>query len=85
MHRYRATHVPVDAVSGDVELSTDEPFRVRRIPIEDFIPRFHPLQLSRLLGPELLRVARRFLVNLGRRDVGAPIKLGRWLELPVFL
>ena len=80
----RSPDVAVHAVGGDVELSAGKPFRVGRLPLENLLPRLDPLQLARLLGPELLGVALGFVVDVGRRDVGRAPELRRRLELPGF-
>ena len=53
----------IDAVGSDVQLATDKPFCVRRLTLEYLVPRLDPIELFRLLRPELLRVAGCFLVD----------------------
>ena len=75
----------IDAVGSNVQLSPDEPFGVRRLPLEDFSPRCDPIELLGFFGPERFRIATGFVVDAGRRNVGAAREL-RWrLELPFFL
>ena len=52
----RPQNVPVDTVDRRVDLSAQEPFRLRRLPLEDAFPWFVPGQLSREAGPELLEI-----------------------------
>ena len=47
--------VPVDAVEADVQRPAEEPFRVRRLPLEQRLERLEPRHaLARLPRPELL-------------------------------
>src|ERR1700674_2540053 len=80
----RSPNVPVNAVGGDVELSADEPLRMRRVPLENLLPGLDPFQLAGLLGPKLLGIARGLFVNRWRRNVGLPLELGRRVKFPVF-
>src|SRR5204863_3636996 len=65
-----------------VDATADEPFRVRRLPVEHLIPGTRPFELVRKARPERFRIARRVGVNLlvahdrlraefGRRREGA--------------
>ncbi len=58
-------HVTVEAVLGEVELTAEEPLRVRRLPLEDLVERLSPEELFRLLRPEPLEVTLRALVDTG--------------------
>ncbi len=46
-------HVTVEAVHADVQLAADEPLGVGRLPLEEVGPGLHPVEMLRLLGPEL--------------------------------
>ena len=54
LRRARAD-VAVEAVGADVELAADEPFRMRRVPLEHLRPRLDPLELARRSRPRTLR------------------------------
>jgi hypothetical protein len=54
----RRLQVPVDAVVRDVEISADEPFHVRGIPLAHGRPRLEPLQFPRVGLPERIGVLR---------------------------
>ena len=60
-----ARQVPVEAVDGHVQLSPDEPLRLRRFPVEDPLPRPEPRELLREVGPELLEVPVGLAVDRG--------------------
>src|SRR4026208_741702 len=51
----RSANAPVDAVCGDVRLAADDPLRARALRLQNLAPRLDPLELARLLRPELLR------------------------------
>ena len=79
-----APNVPVDAVDRDVQLSADEPFRVRRLPVEDLVPRPRPFELAGELGPEAFRIA--FGLGVDRFVAGVRLRreCRRRLESTVF-
>ncbi len=69
----RGARVAIDAVDARVDLAADEPPGVRRLPLEDAIPRPHPLQLGREPRPERFGVRVRRPVRVWIGDVrGAP-------------
>src|SRR5437762_834992 len=68
-----AFDMPVDAVVTDVELSTDVPLRVRRLPLEELVPGLEPRDPLRLLAPEALQ---RAVVDIGL-SVGLPAEIRR--------
>ena len=78
----RSGHVAVDAIHRDVELSTNEPFRVRRLPLADRFPLLEPLELTGLGRPERLR---RLVVESRIGHERAAAKAGRRRELAVFV
>ena len=59
-----ATHVAIEAVHRDVQLASDEPLRVRRLPVEHLVPAARPLQLIREFRPERFRIAIGLRVDL---------------------
>ena len=56
----RPFEMPVQAIFGNVQFPAHEPFRERRLPFEDLLPRRTPDQLLRFARPELGRLADRF-------------------------
>jgi hypothetical protein len=56
--------VPVEAIVGGVELAADEPLGPRYFPLQDFFPRFEPVQLRGRFGPEGLGFLRAALKTL---------------------
>src|SRR5207237_10204023 len=67
-----AADVTVDAVDARIERACDEPFRVRRLPLEDARPGLDPLELAREPGPEFFRVGGRPLIDAGVSDLRGP-------------
>ena len=59
----RAADVAIDAVDAGVQLSADEPLRVRRLPVEHLRARALPLELAGEAGPEGLRIALGLVVD----------------------
>src|SRR4030095_4780947 len=53
----RSSDVPIDAVDARIQGATDEPLRVRRVPVEDLRPLRKPVELLGEASPERLRVA----------------------------
>jgi hypothetical protein len=53
---------------------------MRRLPVEDLGPWLDPLELTRELGPEPLRIFRRPRIYLGVRHMGRGSELGRGFE-----
>ncbi len=47
-------HVPVETVLGDVQLTAEEPLRVRSLPLEDLVERLPPEERLRQFRPEPL-------------------------------
>src|SRR3982751_5916163 len=81
----RGADVAVEAVDRRVDLATDEPLRVRRLPVEHALVRRHPFELGRLVGPVGLRVGGGALVDAGIVGLSSGPER-RWrLELPVLL
>src|SRR4029078_1622164 len=76
----RAAEMSIETVDARVQLAADEPFRVRRLPLEDAGPGLEPFQLPGERRPECLRILlaaliygrvgdpRGFAPGLGRRD-----------------
>ncbi len=61
--------VAIETVVRHVELATDEPLRVRQIPVEDGVPRLRPRdELRRPVGPEAFVVARGLVVEVRPGD-----------------
>jgi hypothetical protein len=55
-------NMPVEAVVRDVRLPADKPFEERLpVVVQNSCPRFEPVQLARLRGPEAFQVAARSL------------------------
>ena len=79
-----AANVPVDAVDRDVQLSADEPLRVRRLPVEHLVPRPRPFELAGELCPEAFRIA--FGLGVDRFVAGVRLRreCGRRRESTVF-
>src|SRR5262249_59446292 len=69
----RRARVPVEAIRAGVQLPTDEPLRVRRLPLQHLAPRTNPVQLAREGGPESLRVASSLVVDRRVADVRAAL------------
>src|SRR5688572_12392090 len=61
----------VEAVLGDVQLTSEEPLRVGSLPLEDLVERLAPLERFRLLRPEVLEVTFGALVDAGVVGVGS--------------
>src|SRR6266513_1999328 len=53
----------VQTIFRDVQFPANEPFRERRLPFEDFLPRRAPDQLLRFARPELGRLPDRFSIH----------------------
>ena len=53
----------IDAVVTEIGFSADKPLRERFLPIEDFFPRFEPMELIRDFPPKFLRIAERFTME----------------------
>jgi hypothetical protein len=77
--------VAVEAVVRRVERPADEPFRVRRIPLQHALPLRLPVELSGPFGPIGFRVRGRFGPDLGIADVRIAAELVGRRKLPVFL
>src|SRR5262249_26622223 len=77
--------VPVDAIDRDVQLAADEPLRLRRLPVEDLLPRPVPVELLREALPEADVVPLGLAVDRGIRDVRALRELPRRRELALLL
>ena len=63
-------HVAVETIHRGVELASEEPLRMRRLPLQHPIPRATPLQLLRPVRPISFRVPPRALVRAGVAHVG---------------
>ena len=59
----RPGEMPVQAIFRNVQFPADEPFRERRFPFEDLLPRRPPDQLLRFAHPELGRLPDRFSIH----------------------
>src|SRR5437762_14146097 len=53
----------IQTVFRNIDFSANEPFRERRFPFEDALPRRAPDQFSRLACPELRRARERFSMH----------------------
>ena len=75
----RAADVTVDAIDAGVDRPADEPFRMRRLPVEHPIPAFCPFELARKPRPEGFGIALGFCVNrvVGNMGAGAKRRSGR--------
>ncbi len=60
----RAIEMAVEAVVRKVDLSADEPFCERLVPLQEFLPRFEPVKFLRHARPEFRRRLDRFGVEL---------------------
>ena len=58
-----AFRMTVDAIFADIQFAAGEPFRKGRLPIEDLVPFFAPLEFLGFARPELIRLFDRFLVE----------------------
>jgi hypothetical protein len=56
-------YLVVEAVVGDVGLTSYEPLGVRRVPLEDLIPLLEPVQITGALRPETLEILTGLLVD----------------------
>ena len=80
----RSGQMTVEAVDAGVDLSADEPLRVRRLPVEHRVPRPRPFELAREPRPERLRITLGLSVDaLVARD-GLRTKLRGRRERAVF-
>ena len=59
----RTADMAVETVDARVDASADEPFRVRRLPVEHRIPRAGPFELRREPRPKAFRIALRLVVD----------------------
>src|SRR5206468_6519540 len=69
----RAADVAIETVDAGVQRAADEPFRVRRLPVEHAIPLARPFELAGEAGPERLGIAlglgvNRFVAHEGVRS-----------------
>src|SRR5262249_18021219 len=69
---------------ADVDLSADEPLRVRRLPVEYLVPCARPFELRSEPRPERVRILRGFRVDPFVVDVCMRFELGWSGEGPVF-
>src|SRR5258706_1942769 len=81
----RPLQVTVQTIHRSIELPTDEPLRVRRFPIEDFVPFSNPLELTGLLRPVSFGIPSGLVVKLRRRDERRLTKLFARRKLPIFM
>src|SRR3977135_1391491 len=58
-----APHVTIHAVDAGVQLSADEPLRMRRLPVEDGRPGTRPLELTGQARPERLGISLRIRID----------------------
>src|SRR4029077_18882057 len=79
----------IEAALAHVQLRANEELRARQIPLGELVERLAPDEVLRVLGPELVRLLERLLVE---RDVlvlrlyaRARHEVGGGLEFPVFL
>src|SRR5689334_8199925 len=81
----RTVQVTVEAIHRRIELSTDEPLRMRRFPVEHLVPFFYPLELTRLLRPVSFGIASGLVVKRGGGDKRRATKLFARRKLPIFI
>ncbi len=81
----RSPDVTIDAVDARVEGAADEPFRMRRFPVEYLRPLGEPLQFVGKACPESLGIALGARVHAFIAHDGLRLKLGRRRERTVFL
>src|SRR5438477_11734942 len=81
----RPLQVTIQTIHRSIELSPDEPLRVRRFPVENFVPFSNPLELSGLLRPVSFGIASGLVVKLRRRDERRLAKLFARRKLPIFM
>ena len=55
--------MPVQAVIREIDLPPNKPLGPRRLPLENLVPLFEPVQFLGSASPELLRFLHRFLVE----------------------
>jgi len=79
-----APYVAVDAVRAGVQLSADEPLRVRRLPVENLCPRTRPFQLAGETRPKRFGIVCGVGIDLLVAYDGAATKRIRWREVPIF-
>jgi hypothetical protein len=80
-----AADVPIDAVDARVQRAADEPFRMRRLPVQHLRPGREPIELGGEFGPEAFGVAigarvHRLVAHVGRRT-----NMRRGWKNPIFL
>jgi hypothetical protein len=80
----RTAEVAVEAVDADVDLTADEPLRVRGLPVEDTVPLPRPLELVRKPRPETLGIFFGVRVELLVANVRLRAKRVGWSERAVF-
>src|SRR3954454_5532415 len=82
----RPGEMAIEAILGNVQLPADEPFRERRLPLQDFFPPARPEELARLARPELFRIVNRFAMQppvlVEASDSRRFCELLRWFENP---
>src|SRR5207247_6558346 len=59
----RPSEMPVQTIFGNVEFAAHEPFRERRLPFDNLLPRRAPDQFLRFARPELGRLPDRFSIH----------------------
>ena len=59
----RPSQMSIKTIFRDVEFSTDEPLRERRLPFENLFPFGAPDELARFSSPEFCRLPHRFPVH----------------------
>src|SRR5689334_6198284 len=59
----RPGEMPVQTIFRNVQFPANEPFRERRLPFEDLLPRLAPDQLLRFARPKLGRLPNRFAIH----------------------
>src|SRR5579863_4841060 len=81
--------VTVETVVGKINLPAGKPFRPRTIPLQNFFPRFEPVQFARDPAPEFVGIVDRFFVEtlvFGEAlDVGVLAEFRGRLELALLL
>src|SRR5207249_5436569 len=80
----RPADVAIEAVRARVDRPADEPFRVRRLPVEHRGPWPEPLELAGESGPERFGIALRLRVDAFVARHGLRTKSGGWRKRSVF-
>jgi hypothetical protein len=75
----------VEAVHRDVQLTSNEPLRVRRVPLEHLVPPARPLQFIREFRPEGKGIALGLRVDLFVLNPGSVAECGWRRKTAIFV